>query len=109
VVGVVVRLEDVPDPDVVLVRELEVVLDLPLRVDDRRLACARDRRTRRSRGPRAGSGERASGSEPPAPLLGGGLALRRPEEVLERDVDEPAAARLDLRAEELGVIGTGWR
>jgi hypothetical protein len=42
VVGVVVRLEDVPDPEVVLVRELEVTLDLPLRVDDRRLAAIRD-------------------------------------------------------------------
>jgi hypothetical protein len=42
VVGVVVRLEDVADPDVVLVRELEVVLDLPLRVDDRRLAAVGD-------------------------------------------------------------------
>ena len=38
VVGVVVRLEDVGDPEAVLLGELEVGLDVPFRVDDRRLA-----------------------------------------------------------------------
>src|SRR5919204_5438099 len=42
VVGVVVRLEHVPDLEVVLAREVEVLLDLPLRVDDRRLAAVGD-------------------------------------------------------------------
>jgi hypothetical protein len=42
VVGVVVRLEHVGDPEVVLVCEREVVRDLPLRVDHGRLAAARD-------------------------------------------------------------------
>src|ERR671924_598648 len=38
VVGVVMGLEHVPDLEVVLAREVEVLLDLPLRVDDRRFA-----------------------------------------------------------------------
>ena len=38
VVGVVVRLEDVRDAEAVLLGELEVGLDVPFRVDDRRLA-----------------------------------------------------------------------
>jgi hypothetical protein len=42
VVGVVVRLEHVHDPEVVLVGEVEVVLDLPLRVDDGRLPAVGD-------------------------------------------------------------------
>jgi hypothetical protein len=42
VVGVVVRLEHVREAEVVLVGELEVVLDLPLRVDDGCLAPVRD-------------------------------------------------------------------
>jgi hypothetical protein len=37
-VGVVVRLENVADPEVVLVREAEVLVHVPLRIDDRRLA-----------------------------------------------------------------------
>jgi len=41
-VGVVVRLEDVADGESVLLGEAEVVGDVPFRVDDRRLAAARD-------------------------------------------------------------------
>src|SRR5919109_961826 len=42
VVGVVMGLEHVPDLEVVLAREVEVLLDLPLRVDDRRFATVGD-------------------------------------------------------------------
>ena len=42
VVGVVVRLEDVPDLEAVLLGEREVLLDLPLRVDHGALAAVGD-------------------------------------------------------------------
>ena len=42
VVGMVMGLEDVRDPEAVLVGKREVVLDVPLRVDDRRLAAVGD-------------------------------------------------------------------
>ena len=42
VVGVRVRLQDVRDLEAVLVRQGEVVLDVPLRIDDRRLSPVRD-------------------------------------------------------------------
>ena len=41
VIRVIVRLEDVRDPEAVLVREREIVLDVPLGIDDRSLAAVR--------------------------------------------------------------------
>jgi hypothetical protein len=42
VIGVVVGLEDARDAKAVLVGQLEVFLDLPLRIDDGRLPSVRD-------------------------------------------------------------------
>src|SRR5207244_5068561 len=99
VVGVVVRLKDVPDLEVVLVRELEVVVDLPLGVDDRRLAAVGDHVRRTAKVFVQHLAEEhllRRALEPPAPRLAGGASLRRGEEVLERDVDE-RGARLGKR------------